>query len=334
MVKQRSFTIMELLVAITITVVAVNLLSSLYVRATSLAIEQTQVQSLTRRGMMAMDSIQNELRNLIIPIPSQWSGNISSNIPYPIFIGQIRGPNGASPYPGMIYHRQKTVFDTGSSSTDFGIEEVALFLAPAEGGFSEDPYLQLYTITNSTYNAGTEVFSNSLFDSGRIDGEPNDIGQTQFDSKQIIVERVIGMTIDAHFLFVDPGNNDKFPENIEDLDPPELLIEESNTIEALQFIVTLAPMSISLGFNCPDLDTVDDVGESITGPYITSYPLEKGLYHHNQGFFANFETGDVFRYTRSGDAYLKIENYLDDACSSSGKGLGTGLTFSRYFNLR
>lgn len=339
MVRKSPFTIIELLVAITITVVAVNLLSSIYVRATSLAIAQTEVQATTRDGIAALDVIQRELRNLIVPIADDWdtSSNEASSVEFPIFIGDIREDGETDSYRGIIFHRQRTTYETGSSSTAMGLEEVALFVAPPVNGFGDYPYLNLYRIINQDYNETTGTFNDSLFD-GVNHVNPNDIDAVVYGGKESILEGVVGITFDAKFYDV---GGDSYS-HITEFDPSELARDESHNLESIRVSITIAPPAHQMKIrprNIP-LSDYNDPGEyaRLEGNNIDidDYILESGFFFQGEGFFANLNTGQVFQYTRpsGSDSAINVSKVMDNACGDSGDSLVTGFSFQRYFTIR
>jgi hypothetical protein len=65
--KKRQFTIIELLVAITLTVVIVNILSTMYVRLSQFAVQQSGILASYDNGTSALDLIGRDLGKLYLP---------------------------------------------------------------------------------------------------------------------------------------------------------------------------------------------------------------------------------------------------------------------------
>lgn len=327
MVSQRCFTIIELLVAITITVLAVNLLSRLYVRATNLAIVQTEVQANTREGMAGMELLQEEFRNLIVPIAKEWDSNSAGDIQVPIYIGDIIVDGGTDAYPGIIFHRQSTVFETETTSTLMGIEQVLLFVAPPPDNFSNSPYMNLYRVVNSNYSETSDDFGLTKLLDGPSTVNPNEISEANYASRDTILENIVGISFDAKIY--DPSSDDYI--HISDFDPVELAREESHNIEAIRVTMTIAPPSHPIKIRRLGSGSLEGNGIDID-----DFQLESGFFFQMEGFIGDLSTGEVFQYRRpdNSDDEVDITKVMDNACSSRGNGLVTGFSFQRYFSIR
>jgi len=309
MVSRRLFTIIELLIAITITVVCVNLLSTLYVRANTVALAQAELMAISRDGVISLEIIQGQLKDMIIPI----SDSGSSGVRYPIYMGNIMKDGTTEKYPGIVFHRQAPPQETGSKSTAFGIEQVALFLAPPLAGFAKSPYLEFCKVTNSNYNRVSETFNNTLF---IPQANANAIPAAAYDGREVLLENVVGLSFEAKF-FDGTG-----------FDTSELLFEdESHTIESLSFCLTKAPESLKI-----ELLGTSSLLDSMTK--VDDFTRENGFFFQDQGFIANRNNGEVYRYKRSGDTDIDVWSAYGSACANDNEGWCTGFTFQRHFNIR
>jgi hypothetical protein len=282
--------------------------------------------------MASLDFLNNEFRNMVVPIANEWDAgnNEADDVQYPIFMGNVFNGADPTPYPGIIFHRQKTPYQTESSSVAHPVEEVAIFVAPSELGYSLDPYLSIYRVTNDEWDEELQVFTDSLFSSA-ADG--NEIPTTRYNSRTAICEKVIGMQLlGVYFSNIDT-----------DFLSTELLYPlESHTLESFQVLLTIAPPATQISLRNSTVDPLDyDTPAEHTNLIgdnqdISNFVTEKGFYFQNLGFFANFATGQVFRYTRSesNSSRISIQKVLDDACTDLEDGLVTGFTFQRHFSIR
>ena len=304
---KRTFTIVELLVAMALTFVVIMALSTIYVRISKFALEQAGSASSYSGTSTALDKISNDMRNIYLPgtypggipsgvVPSSPGRLLSALAPRatvsagnnftPIALASTTSSTTGWPYFGF------TATPSGNYSLGTGSSNVAVayFCGPSvldtttTNGRISNNLLTLYRLANARPSGAYFMTTFST------------------NTNIIISNKVIYMATVAHQGYVSATNN-RATRTLFDTSSDSFSNSFDCTPDDVDVLLTMVPDSGYLEFNISGSVTASTTFSNYqqsgaAGAAITSSAITKmsAFSWDPEGFFANLTTGAVFYY--------------------------------------
>lgn len=338
---RKCFTIIELLVAITLTVVVTNIMSQMYVRMSDLAVRQvgtmTAIDGAAKTANMIVDDLN---KAALVPGRSAshdrsfmmrhgYVGTLSNNVlgQNPNGVFEVIQPNATTPgWPAIGFTQDRgdsvAVLNEIKNGSSDGVQEIFYLLAPPENSTNTDPgtvgddLLVLYRIvdhdkqddfnTPKLFSYNEALFDNVIYMS-MIHSQININSGVYSRFKQIWLDTASNTPAD-HFGANTAAGQDPYP-------------------DAIDVILTLAPegayhefsfsSATSIGTSMSDHINTGALGDNV---FIdgASGVIEKikPFKFDKQGFFYRTDNGNVFYYKNFGNGQLEL--FKVDASGTSG----------------
>ena len=358
---KRTFTIVELLVAMALTFVVIMALSTIYVRISNFALEQAGSASSYSAGSTVLDKIEDDFRRLYLPTIAVGAGSParllstvgsayvnSSNIAVPgLQVVPVIAPPTSTPqgwpYLAFTVTPSGNYSDIGNSVDDYG--SVAYFCGPPIIGAStiglstlegkiDINFLTLYrSVSNRRLTASSSLFK-TLYPTPTVSG--NLLG----GSSNVISNKLIYMaTVFHQGLGANRATRTRVDTTLNTLNNTS-----DYTPDDVDIILTVVPDSGYLEFNIPSTDPtvtfqgyIENGDNSTSNERVALIAITKAnsFAWDSEGFFANLRTGIVYYYVLF-PSELHIFNVQTSGTSSiqSTDTLITGTTTKRRIQLK
>jgi type II secretory pathway pseudopilin PulG len=348
--NKKTFTIVELLVAIGLAMVVVSVISTIYVRISKFALDQSATVSAFTSGESALDLMNDDLSRLYLPTIYPGATNAgrmrydmrAASLNTGVNAGNtINATSASTPgWPLFIFTATQSgnFYDSSSTASDY-YNEIAYFCGPSLGNLPTTGLINdnLFTIYRKVYKKPVTTPGSSLFSSATI----------LLNNTNILSAKVIYMACVFHQgETTTRAGSARASRNTLDTSLDTFANTENYCPDEMDIIYTVVPDSGYLEFKCTASPASTDTFESYQqfgtgGVTVASTLIEKlsAFSFDAEGFFANLTTGKLFYYRRSSltAGNLVVWYVAGSAASSTISAtdtLVTGITIKRRIRLK